>query len=66
MIRNCGSGLSVGTGAGDTIRHRKSVVSRPTLALQLFFRKASESMGNHDSEIVDAGSVESWLRKFGQ
>jgi len=28
------------------------------LALQLLFLKASESMGNHDSEIVDAGSVD--------
>ncbi len=28
------------------------------LALQLLFRKTSESMGNHDSEIVDAGSVD--------
>jgi len=28
------------------------------LALQLIFLKASESMGNHDSEIVDAGSVD--------
>jgi hypothetical protein len=28
------------------------------LALQLLYRKASESMGNHDSEIVDAGSVD--------
>jgi len=28
------------------------------LALQLSYLKASESMGNHDSEIVDAGSVD--------
>ena len=28
------------------------------LALQLLFLRASESMGNHDSEIVDAGSVD--------
>jgi len=37
------------------------VVSPPDrleLALQLIFLKASESMGNHDSEIVDAGSVD--------
>jgi hypothetical protein len=27
------------------------------LALQLLFISASESMGNHDSKIVDAGSV---------
>jgi hypothetical protein len=30
-----------------------------TLTLQLFFlRTSSESMGNHDSKIVDAGSVD--------
>jgi bifunctional non-homologous end joining protein LigD len=28
------------------------------LALQLRFLRASESMGNHDSKIVDAGSVD--------
>ena len=28
------------------------------LALQLLFLKASESMGNHDSNIVDAGRVD--------
>jgi hypothetical protein len=28
------------------------------LALQLPFMKVSESMGNHDSKIVDAGSVD--------
>jgi hypothetical protein len=28
------------------------------LTLQLSYLKASESMGNHDSEIVDAGSVD--------
>ena len=31
---------------------------KPALALQLLYRKASESMGNHDSEIMDAGSVD--------
>ena len=30
----------------------------PVLALQLPFLKVSESMGNHDSEIVDACSVD--------
>ena len=30
----------------------------PDLALQLRFLRASESMGNHDSKIVDAGSVD--------
>jgi putative effector of murein hydrolase LrgA (UPF0299 family) len=29
-----------------------------TLALQLLCRKSSESMGNHDSAIVGAGSVD--------
>jgi len=29
-----------------------------TLALQLRSWKVSESMGNHDSKIVDAGSVD--------
>jgi hypothetical protein len=29
-----------------------------SLALQLPFLKVSESMGNHDSKIVDAGSVD--------
>jgi hypothetical protein len=29
-----------------------------SLALQLIFCKASESMGNHDSKAVDAGSVD--------
>jgi hypothetical protein len=29
-----------------------------SLALQLPFLKVSESMGNHDSEIVGAGSVD--------
>ena len=28
------------------------------LTLQLLYREVSESMGNHDSEIVDAGSVD--------
>jgi hypothetical protein len=30
---------------------------RHCLALQLLFLRASESMGNHDSDVVDAGSV---------
>jgi len=32
-------------------------LSKRLLALQLPFMKISESMGNHDSKIVDAGSV---------
>jgi hypothetical protein len=35
----------------------KLFLNRP-LALQLPFPKISESMGNHDSKIVDAGSVD--------
>jgi len=31
---------------------------RKNLALQLPFMRTSESMGNHDSKIVDAGSVD--------
>src|SRR5580704_16112421 len=40
---------------------RRSLVllaSRSSLALQLLYLKASESMGNHDSEVVDADSVD--------
>jgi hypothetical protein len=33
-------------------------VKSAALALQLPFLKVSESMGNHDSKIVDAGSVD--------
>jgi hypothetical protein len=32
--------------------------SKQLLALQLRFLKVSESMGNHDSKIVDAGGVD--------
>jgi hypothetical protein len=34
------------------------MISSEPLALQLPFWKASESMGNHDSKVVDAGSVD--------
>jgi outer membrane lipoprotein-sorting protein len=34
------------------------VIVLSSLALQLAFPKISESMGNHDSKIVDAGSVD--------
>ena len=39
----------------------RPLVDRPfarPLALQLLFLSGSESMGNHDSNIVDAGSVD--------
>jgi hypothetical protein len=39
-------------------RARRRAARASGLALQLPFLKASESMGNHDSEIVDAGSVD--------
>jgi hypothetical protein len=35
-----------------------AVLGRQGLALQLPFPKVSESMGNHDSKIVDAGGVD--------
>jgi ribosomal protein L11 methylase PrmA len=34
------------------------LAARSRLALQLLFLKASESMGNHDSKVVDADSVD--------
>jgi RecA-family ATPase len=34
------------------------LLSHPSLTLQLPFMEVSESMGNHDSKIVDAGSVD--------
>ena len=37
---------------------RDGLSFRDTLALQLPFLRVSESMGNHDSKIVDAGSVD--------
>ena len=37
---------------------RRSPALFAGLALQLPFPKISESMGNHDSKIVDAGSVD--------
>jgi len=40
------------------LRNLVRVVSACTLALQLPFRQISESMGNHDSKIVDADSVD--------
>ena len=40
----------------DTLRFHLRYL--PLLALQLPFLKVSESMGNHDSKIVDAGSVD--------
>ncbi len=44
----------------DMLRGGDTLVVRwvDRLALQLPYRKASKSMGNHDSEIVDAGSVD--------
>jgi len=44
----------------DDLRNLRSlsVRQRRQLALQLSYLKASESMVNHDSEIVDAGSVD--------
>ena len=41
-----------------TIQHGRQTYVLIDLALQLPFLTISESMGNHDSEIVDAGSVD--------
>jgi hypothetical protein len=40
------------------VRLRIDKLDNDRLTLQLPFRKASESMGNHDSKIVGAGSVD--------
>jgi len=42
----------------NTLNVRQADVYSRALALQLPFPKISESMGNHDSKIVDAGSVD--------
>jgi hypothetical protein len=39
-------------------RYTDSIRTDRALALQLLFLKASESMGNHDSEVVGACSVD--------
>jgi hypothetical protein len=52
--------------ASATLPHRGSILGRIFfekrgafgLALQLPFMQVSESMGNHDSKIVDAASVD--------
>jgi hypothetical protein len=42
----------------SNLRHVVHLNRGLTLALQLPFLKISESMGNHDSKIVDADSVD--------
>jgi hypothetical protein len=37
---------------------KPAATPNPRLALQLPFLQVSESMGNHDSKIVDAASVD--------
>jgi len=44
--------------AEDWRRMSPHAMASHVLALQLPFLKVSESMGNHDSKIVDAGSVD--------
>ncbi|HEY4961236.1 MAG TPA: hypothetical protein VII29_10290, partial [Terriglobales bacterium] len=39
-------------------RNGQTLIHPNVLALQLLFLKASESMGNHDSEVVGACSVD--------
>jgi hypothetical protein len=40
------------------VRQQQHTSSLSDLALQLLFLRASESMGNHDSKVVDADSVD--------
>jgi hypothetical protein len=40
------------------LSYQRFFVRWRSLALQLLFLKASESMGNHDSEVVGACSVD--------
>ena len=48
-----------GSGIRDRVHHRiRSQEGLFVLALQLPFIEVSESMGNHDSKIVDAASVD--------
>jgi hypothetical protein len=49
---------AIGSGATAGVRIGPSVRRLSVLALQLPFLKISESMGNHDSKIVDADSVD--------
>jgi HTH-type transcriptional regulator/antitoxin MqsA len=61
--REAGAILGGGPNAFQKYEQDTVTVSKPmsnllrVLALQLPFMKISESMGNHDSKIVDAGSV---------
>jgi hypothetical protein len=48
-------GITKSAICGDFFPHPRTFLS---LALQLPFLKISESMGNHDSKIVDADSVD--------
>ena len=43
---------------GDLAWREIPLGKQSRLALQLLFLRGSESMGNHDSKIVDAGSVD--------
>jgi hypothetical protein len=42
----------------DDQTYRKNALELHRLTLQLLFPLVSESMGNHDSKIVDAASVD--------
>src|SRR5258707_893992 len=57
FTNSCGSGLA--PSAGEFVASSSGTfAARDGLALQLPFMEVSESMGNHDSKIVDAGSVD--------
>jgi hypothetical protein len=50
--------LAQSASGGRSARALQSKKATVMLALQLPFLKISESMGNHDSKIVDASSVD--------
>ena len=52
------AGMSAAVTAGHHGLNVLIVEKEPRLALQLLFLGSSESMGNHDSNIVDADSVD--------
>jgi hypothetical protein len=49
--------IAASIGISNRGRENQPLGTFTRLVLQLLFISASESMGNHDSKIVDAGSV---------
>src|SRR5712671_6038912 len=56
--RQRAAGQTAGRAMVFAVAFRAVARGQRALALQLLFLRASESMGNHDSKIVDAGSVD--------